>query len=954
MIEGARSLERFGGLATMPSGMSDLVDDAEVQFTFGSTSPHRVDSVEFLSPLEKDVSLLRNTFFQVLDQTCEKEMLSKIDQINSASKIYDLSKEDQAFDKMAALVSKLSDEELLTVAGAFSMTCNLANIAENVHRIRRRRAYERGESSLGYLHSCGETFGTLTQAGKSGEEIHEALSKQTVKFVLTAHPTQAVRKSILAKLQVIAYDLLEMHREDLTPNEMSDFRMDLRKKLLAIWQTDQIRRTAPTPLDEARGALQTIEDELWVAVPRYIRSIDRSLKQIDQPTLPRDARPFLFGSWAGGDRDGNPFVLPETTHRVVLLNRYRTINKYLQDVEKLLFELSMTKCNDTLIEYNQKQPRPDVSMKNIKFREYWNYVPPSEPYRVCLFNVRDRLARTLEYCEARLADNAVPKVPQELMYDHVNDLIEPLEIMYQSLVDTGLEMVASGTLLDLIRRVHAFGLYLVKLDVRQEADQHTAAIDAVTEFTGLGKYSDWDEDKRMSFLEDILASRRPLIPRVMPCTPKVQNILDTFQTVAELGTEALSVYIISMCMRPSDVMLVEVFQREFGKADGNTLPVVPLLETIGALKDAPMVLERLFSCKWYRDHLREDRFENIQEVMVGYSDSAKDGGRMASAWNLFKAQQAMVKVALKYDVTLRFFHGRGGTVGRGGGPQHLAILSQPPRTINSYLRVTIQGEVIEQDFGLQPLCDKTLETYTTAVLKADLIDFADVKPEWTAIMEKLSETSLAKYREVVHGEPRFVDYFRSATPELELGMLNIGSRPAKRRAGGVETLRAIPWIFAWTQNRLILPVWLGVGTALKKSFEDGDEAVLREMYESWPFFKSFFQLIEMVLAKADPLVSQHYDNELVDDKLKGLGVELRELLEETIEMVLRLSGGSKLLDTDKVEQRSVDTRRKWLTVVNLIQVEALKRTRAGDESPVLKDALITSTKAVASGMQGTG
>lgn len=394
--------------------------------------------------------------------------------------------------------------------------------------------------------------------------------------------------------------------------------------------------------------------------------------------------------------------------------------------------------------------------KNIKFREYWNAVPPSEPYRVCLFHVRDRLAKTREYCDALLEDVVPPVIKPNEMYTKAEEFLRPLEVMYNSLIATGMGPVADGALLDLIRRVRAFGLYMVKLDVRQEGAEHTAAMDVITEYIGYGKYSSWTEEKRMEFLEGVLSSRRPLIPHGLPCNDKVQEVLDTFKVIAEIGDEAIAAYIISMCFTASDVLLVEVFQREYAIKPDCTLRVVPLLETIDALKDAAHVLRNLFSCKWYLEHLKKERFENVQEVMVGYSDSAKDGGRMSSAWGLYKAQEAMVEVATEFNVTLRFFHGRGGTVGRGGGPQHLAILSQPPNTINSYLRVTIQGEVIQQDFGLQPLCDKTLETYTTAVLKADLINYCQVKTEWRTVMEKLNKISCEKYRQIVHSDPRFV------------------------------------------------------------------------------------------------------------------------------------------------------------------------------------------------------
>jgi len=355
--------------------------------------------------------------------------------------------------------------------------------------------------------------------------------------------------------------------------------------------------------------------------------------------------------------------------------------------------------------------------------------------------------------------------------------------------------------------------------------------------------------------------------------------------------------------------------------------------------------------------------------MVGYSDSGKDGGRLTSAWELYKAQECMEVVARKHGVKLRFFHGRGGTVGRGGGPQHLAILSQPPGTINQYLRVTIQGEVMEQDFGLPGLALKTLETYTTAVLKADLTKTTEVKPEWREQMDMMSEISCAKYRSIVRDDPRFVKYFRSATPEQELGLLNIGSRPQKRKSGGVESLRAIPWVFAWTQTRLHLPVWLGLGTSLEEGLKTKEgTALMHEMYKEWPFFKSFFDLIEMVLSKADPHISSRYDDVLVaDTEQKQFGGRMRELLQLTVDSVLKVTGGVNLLDKDRVQRRAITVRQEWLTPMNVVQVELLKRYREMTDKGVVKpefkdhkdmktieDALIISMKALSAGLQNTG
>lgn len=855
----------------------------------------------------------------------------------------------------------------LQVASLFSNMSNVANIAEYVHRIRRRRAFERGEGAMLTHTSVDEVLGGLVKHGHSAESIHQVLTSQTVEMVLTAHPTQAVRRSLLSKLHHIADILLDLHDKVLTPNERDDLVISLGGHLRSLWRTDEVRRTKPTPTDEARNILQVIEHTVWDAVPVFVRDTNKALKRHNVEMLPLDARLFLFSSWAGGDRDGNPFVTPQVTREVVAINRYRAAVLYLSEIEHLLFDLSVHYGSDELTAYNAalakaqeaKETNVGSEKANLKYKEFWNHVPPTEPYRVLLSHLRDRMAATRDHCEAQLSGAPTPTTSAD-QFVEVAELLEPLMVMYRSLVDQGDDLL-SGPITDLIARVHAFGLTLVKLDIRQEGEQHTQAMSAITEFVGLGSYSKWGEEERMEYLTSLLSSKRPLIPRgFAPESASAADVLDTFEAIASMGREALGAYVVSMCFTPSDVLLVAFLQREFAtSADSKPLRVVPLLETIGALQSCSKTLGTLFAHPWYRRYLAE-HFDNVQEVMVGYSDSGKDGGRLTSAWELYKAQEAMVVIAEEHGICLRFFHGRGGTVGRGGGPQHLAILSQPPKTINGYLRVTIQGEVMEQDFGLAGLATRTLETYTTAVLKADLASVVPVKPEWRAVMDKLSTDSYTQYRRIVHEEPRFVEYFRFATPEQELGLLNIGSRPQKRKAGGVETLRAIPWIFAWTQTRLHLPVWLGLGTALAAATPE-ELATIKSMYKEWPFFKSFFDLIEMVLAKADAQTSAHYDAELVPKELQSFGAELRELLCGVISAVLDTTGARQLLDKDLVQKRAINTRREWMLPLNLVQVEALRRKRElladtkEEALPIaLVDALVISMKGISSALQNTG
>mmetsp|Transcript_4831 Transcript_4831/g.20765 ORF Transcript_4831/g.20765 Transcript_4831/m.20765 type:complete len:713 (+) Transcript_4831:606-2744(+) len=708
----------------------------------------------------------------------------------------------------------------------YSHMMNLANMVEHVHRVLGSRRDLRGKD--GFEFSVEKAFSELVKQGHSPSRIRATLCKQKVEMVLTAHPTQALRRSLLSKLQNVGHDLLRLRSSELVPQERSHARNRIKENIHAMWRTDEVRRTKPRPEDEARSTLQVLERTVWNALPQYLKFIDGMLSRHKLKPLPIDCTPFVFGSWAGGDRDGNPFVTPDVTKHVVFINRFRAATLYLELIETLMFDLSMLSADEELMSYNETLSKSnEVVMGRAVFREFWNHVPKSEPYRICLAYVRDRMSATRDYYEAQLNDRPVDPDIEKKIYKSKEDFLEPMMKMYNSLHKHGDGIVAQGELLDTIRRIHAFGLSMVRLDIRQEADRHTEAMTEITEYIGDGRYSDWTEEKRVEYLNSFLSSNRPLIPRYMKCSDRVQEILDTFKMICGLDRDSLGAYIISMCMNPSDVLLVEVLQHEAASSmDVVPLRVVPLLETIHALQTGAKTLENLFQNEAYLSQLRS-RFNSVQEVMVGYSDSGKDGGRVTSAWELYKSQESMVAVAEKYSVVLRFFHGRGGTVGRGGGPQHLAILSQPPKSINGYLRVTIQGEVQQQDFGLPGLCYNTFEMYSSAVLKADMLISPETKDSWRQTMEDMSRSSYRKYREIVYEEPRFVEYFRHATPERELGLLNIGSRPQKRKEGGVETLRAIPWVFSWTQTRLHLPVWLGLGTAVHDALGKGRQEDLR-------------------------------------------------------------------------------------------------------------------------------
>ncbi|MCO5572712.1 hypothetical protein L7F22_026471 [Adiantum nelumboides] len=608
------------------------------------------------------------------------------------------------------------------------------------------------------------------------------------------------------------------------------------------------------------------------------------------------------------------------------------------------------------------------------YMEFWKPIPPNEPFRVVLSSVRDRLYNTREHMRDLLAIGK-SDIAEEDIFTSVDQILEPLELCYRSLCATGDKPIADGSLLDFMRQVSCFGLSLVKLDIRQESDRHTDVMDAITMHLGMGSYKDWSEGQRQEWLLAELRGKRPLFGADLPKTDEICDVLDTFHVISELPPDTFGAYVISMAMTPSDVLSVELLQRECRVA--HPLRVVPLFEKLADLEAAPAVLSRLFSIDWYRN-----RINGKQEVMIGYSDSGKDAGRLSAAWQLFKSQEDLIKVAKQFGVKLNIFHGRGGTVGRGGGPTHLAILSQPPDTIHGSLRVTIQGEVIEQSFGEEHLCFRTLQRFTAATLEHGMHHPVKPKLKWRALMDEMALISTEEYRSIVFKEPRFMEYFHSATPVLEYGRMNIGSRPSKRKpSGGIESLRAIPWIFAWTQTRFHLPVWLGFGEAfqavLKK--DPNNLKILQEMYNEWPFFRVTIDLVEMVFAKGDPRIAALYDELLVSDDLKFFGTILRAKYEQTKELLLKVAGHEELLEGNPYLKQRLALRDPFITTLNLQQAYTLKKMREGDigkasallksrssaaelvslnttseYAPGLEDTMILTMKGIAAGLQNTG
>jgi phosphoenolpyruvate carboxylase len=881
--------------------------------------------------LRDDVRFLGDNLGAVLKSLEGQELFELVEKVRALSKG---ARAGNAHDQklLRGLLASLDVDVARPLARAFSHFLALANIAEQHDRVRRRHA--RSGFAAG---SAADAFDRLLKAGITPSEIHATVSSLSVDLVLTAHPTQAARRTVLQKHRRIAAALEQRDRPDLTEAERTEADESVRREIVADWLTDELRRNKPTPVDEARAGLVLFEQVLWDALPVSLRELDAALIKATGRALPFDAAPIKFSSWMGGDRDGNPNVTSVVTDEVCVLARWMAANLYLEETRRLYDELSLEACTDEV----------RAIVGDVR-----------EPYRALLKPLRARLAATKTWCERRVdvlrGGGAVTHdVEIAGTHEEANDLlldpqemIDTLSLCHRSLCDVGASIVAAGRLTDVLRRLYAFGLVLAPLDVRQDSRVHARALGAVTHALGLGRYDEWPEEKRRAFLLAELSSNRPLIPRHIDDdvdgTAELDEIMATLAVCKRHGQGSLGAYVISMCKAPSDMLAVELFMREAQLSQ--PMRVVPLFETLDDLHRAGATVTALLDVRKL-SHL---------EVMIGYSDSAKDAGRVASAWALFRAQEDLVKICRERNVDLTLFHGRGGTVGRGGGPIYLAILSQPPGSVRGRVRITVQGETVEAKLGLPGIALRSLELMTSATLEATLSPPPAPRDEWRRVMDRLGEIAAEEYRKVLADE-HFIPYFHEATPEAELGRLQIGSRPARRQSktGGIEGLRAIPWIFSWTQTRLMLPSWLGTGEAIQRVIDEGHRDTLEEMARDWPFFRALIDLLEMVLAKADPGIAAAYDLVLVSERLRPFGEDLRRRLQITTQSLLDIAGRKALLEENRTLKRSIELRNPYVDPLNLLQAELMRRLRENEDQR-LADALLVTVNGVAAGMRNTG
>ena len=822
---------------------------------------------------------------------------------------------------------------------AFTVYFHLANVAEQVHRIE-----DLNSGSPNFANQFEETVQALADSGIAPQEISDLVARAELRPVFTAHPTEASRRAILDKLAMVSR-LIEQRSES-RRTEADRRRIDRRIEELveAIWQTDELRHVRPEPLDEARAVLYYLDLTVREAVPELLDEMQAALRSIGQ-ALPTDRVPIRFGSWVGGDRDGNPNVSPATTDLVLGLQRRRALEILVDEVGALGHELSVsTRVHGVSDELREAVDADRPALKDVQGRIDW-----SEPYRVRCEAIRRRLVASADGDTSRRGY----RTPAHLDAD--------LEVIERSLRENSGELLADGILSRVRRILQVIGFHFATLDIREHSDRHHEALATLFAANDLDYVGTSDAD-RADLLAAELASRRPLAP---PSTPDDAGALALFRTLRTImdrdGDAVIESYIISMTQGVEDVLAPVVLAREVGLVDlahdTARLGFVPLFETIDDLRSIDPTLRALFAVEPYRQII--DLRGGTQEVMVGYSDSNKDGGITTSQWEIHKALRAIRDVSTDTGIPIRVFHGRGGTIGRGGGPTHASILSQPNGVLDGEVKFTEQGEVIADKYGHPEIARRNLDLAFTAVLEASLAHKSPRHDEgtitrWYSIMDGMANDAYAAYRRFVE-TPGLVEYFTTSTPVEELGEMNIGSRPARRRGAtaGIADLRAIPWVFGWTQSRQIIPGWFGAGSGLAACRAAGHGDEMRRMFEDWHFFRTFISNVEMTLTKTDLTIARHYVERLVDPSLHHLFDIVVDEYHRTVDEV-RAVTGEDLLAEKPMLRRTLAVRDAYLDPINVLQVEMLHRSRAGEVSEELQRGLLLTINGIAAGMRNTG
>ncbi len=860
---------------------------------------------------------------------------------------------EDAGEDFEAIVTGASLDQAEVLIRVFTRYLQLVNLAEDNDRIRRMRAEEAEQLPAPRPGSLREAVNTLRERGVGPNQLEELLSRAEVTLVLTAHPTEARRRTTVEKLARIFATIRELDERRLPPGEEEAIREHLAATIQELWSSDATRTMTPSVRDEVLGGLVYFRSTLVDVVPLLYRELEVAVAaaypddEVAVPSL------LSFGSWIGGDRDGNPYVTPEVTVETLDLMRSMCLELLEERVAALATRMSVS----SRLTGEAPLLEPLLADLGARFPEVAagrERRVPNEPYRRLIALLVERLA--------------VTRRDEPESYTGPGELLEDLRLLERSLRDQGQHMVAAGELHDVIRQVEVFGFHFARLDVREHADRHGAAVAEVLAATGVAeRYDELSEQDRMALLEREVADPRPLVPTdIDGLSEESREVIETFRRLAEAlrGRHAGAVrsYIVSGTEAPSDVMEALLLMKESGLAgvggEGATLPIVPLFETGETLERAAEMMGELLDSPVYRTGV--ESVGNTQEVMIGYSDSNKDVGYLASTWGTHRAQSELASLFRERGVEFIFFHGRGGSVGRGGGPSNEAILAQPPGTVDGRIKVTEQGEVISAKYSTTQIAHRELELTTNAVLLSTLNAVPQPAPDrmeaFEAAMEDMARSSAATYSELVYEDPGFGEFFQGATPVTEIASLALGSRPASRKSTAkVEDLRAIPWVFSWAQTRIILPGWYGLGSALRAAREDVGLDLLQEMWGSWPFFSTLLSNAETALAKVDLRIGERYAALVDDEDLRErIWTQIQSEHERTERELLAVIGHERVLDRDKIHQSSLDRRNPYIDPLSFLQAELLRRARSGDSDDRVTRAISLTIRGIAGGLRSTG
>jgi phosphoenolpyruvate carboxylase len=930
-------------------------------------SKKSVITFDKLKPLRDNIRLLGNLLGEVMIEIEGRDFFDLEEYIRRTTKSL---REKHSPARLRTLKKKIASLDVTTLSRiirAFSIYFQLSNIAEQNHRIHRRRLYRidlKARPQIGSIEDCIEAFKSQNIPAAA---VQEAIYSLSIIPVFTAHPTEATRRTILIKHLSIWKSLELLENPQLTQPDREQIIADIRRHIMSIWLTDEIRLFEFSVLDEVTNGLHYFREILFEAVPEVYAELERNLK-IYYPQTPFTIPTFLrFGSWIGGDRDGNPFVTPETTYEALRRHRELALQLYIERLENLYLEYSESKrLMGVSIELEEsiENDFKNLSQEEIQRATIRN---PAEIHRQKFRLISVKLHNTLRVV-------TTGEVSSAFTYKQSNEFLEELCIIDRSLRENGGTYLAAGSLARVIRQVNIFGFQLATLDIRQHKDEHRKAVAELLKERA-PNYMDMNDQERTEIIEDCFfenhISRGTLSDGTM-------NVIETFRMIKvchkDYGEDCIHTYIISMCESVSEVLEVLFLMKITGLVTTNAgditdskLDIVPLFETVNDLHNAPGIMTRLYTHPIYMQqlHIRQ----NHQEIMIGYSDSSKDSGVIASSWELYKVQRILSEAGEKHGISVKFFHGRGGTVGRGGGPSHQAILGQPADTVKGKIKITEQGEMISLKYAHPAIAQRTLELDISAMLRVNLPDeyrtLEDERnhPEWSDAMETISTGARKEYRDLVYNTDALLDYFYNATPINEISELRLGSRPAKRKlTEKIEDLRAIPWVFAWMQSRHIVPGWYSSHGGLHAYLALKPRAgmnILRDAYKNWFYFKALIDNIQMTLSKADMAIAQEYSMLLKNRKTRRkVYTRIRKAFDETARLIIKITGEKKLLDTNPTLQRSIRLRNPYVDPMSYIQVELLRRLRdesiSDEEYHELKLAIFLSINGIAAGLRNTG